>query len=93
MSAVFYLFDYASQRYWKNIQIIFFFISKFQHNSSVVSEGTRADTFPSILLKVVGYNLADLRMTDLTFGAKRKELNTTTSNSVLLAIIKTYFYE
>lgn len=77
----------------KIFKLSFFSISKFQHNSSVVSEVTRADTFPSILLKVVGYNLADLRMTNLTFGAKQRELNTTTSNSVLLAIIKTYFYE
>jgi len=49
--------------------IVFFLISKFQHNSNV-SKVTSADAFPSILLKVVGYNLADLQMTNLTFGVK-----------------------
>lgn len=72
LNVVFYIFINASQRLeisW----IIFLFISELQCNSSI------ADAFPSVLLKAVGDNLADLSNERFNIWGE-VELNATTSD-------------
>lgn len=59
LNVVFHIFINIFQRLqisW----IIFLFIFEFQCNSSIVAGVSHADAFPSVFLKVVGYNLSDL---------------------------------
>lgn len=78
LNVVFYIFINASQRLeisW----IIFLFISELQCNSSIVAGVNHADAFPSVLLKAVGDNLADLSNERFNIWGE-VELNATTSD-------------